>query len=149
MWNPNIKVIHITKLMQMIFNAWFGYFEYVGYLPSGTMLIVVNQCLDLITINFNWSTRPWSIVQQEISSTKLHKTLLTRSVSHSTFSIHCRNFFLHLGCIFTFLETIKHNMQKILLFSSIVNIKMAIQKSTNFDKFLKNARWYDSCHNTI
>ena len=47
-----------------------------------------SQCLDFIAIN-NWSTRPWSIVQQEISSTKLHKPLLTRSISHSTFSIHC------------------------------------------------------------
>ena len=30
-----------------------------------------SQCLDLIAINFNWSTRPWSIVQGEISSMKL------------------------------------------------------------------------------
>ena len=47
----------------MIFNAWFGYFEYVGYLPRGITLIVLNYCFDLIAINFNWSTRPWSIVQ--------------------------------------------------------------------------------------
>ena len=33
MWNPNIKAIHIPKLVQMIFTAWFGYFEYVGELP--------------------------------------------------------------------------------------------------------------------
>ena len=33
MWNPNIKVINITKLVQMIFKALFGYFEYVGLSP--------------------------------------------------------------------------------------------------------------------
>ena len=30
--NPN-KVINITKLMQMIFNTWFEYFEYISYIP--------------------------------------------------------------------------------------------------------------------
>ena len=42
MWNPNIKAINITKMVQMIFNAWFGYFEYVNYLLSGITLIVSN-----------------------------------------------------------------------------------------------------------
>ena len=41
-WNTNIKVIHITKMVQMIFNTWFGYFEYVGYLPRGIKLTVLN-----------------------------------------------------------------------------------------------------------
>ena len=36
---PNIKAINITKLVQMIFSAWSGYFEYVGYLPHGITLI--------------------------------------------------------------------------------------------------------------
>ena len=38
MWNPNIKVTDITKLVQIIFNAWFEYFEYVGSLPRGVTL---------------------------------------------------------------------------------------------------------------
>ena len=59
-----------------------GYFEYVDYLPYGTTLIVLNYCFDLMAINFNWSTQPWSIVQREISSTKLHRRLLTGSISH-------------------------------------------------------------------
>ena len=42
MWNPNSKVINITKLVQMIFNAWLGYFKYVGYLPGGITLTVLN-----------------------------------------------------------------------------------------------------------
>ena len=46
-----------------------------------------SQRLDLIAVNVSWSARPWSIVQQEISSTKLHKPLLTHSISHRAFSI--------------------------------------------------------------
>ena len=126
MWNPNIKTIRITKLMQMIFNAWFGYFKYVSYFLRSIMLIVLNYCFNLIAINFNWSTWLWSIVQWKISSTKLCKPVLTRSISHSTFSIQCTNLFVRFSCIFTFLEIIKHNMLKMLLFSSIFNIKMAV-----------------------
>ena len=59
-----------------------------------------------------------------------HKTLLTRSISHNTFSIHCTNHFL---CF----EMVKHNMLKMLIISSIFNIKMATQKFTNFDIFFK------------
>ena len=55
-------------------------------------------------INFNCSTRLWSIVQWEISSTKLQKPLLTCSISHSTFSIHCTNLFL---CSVVFLPFLK------------------------------------------
>ena len=85
-----------------------------------------------VTINFNWSPQLGSNVQQEISNTKLHKPLLTQLIDHITFSVHCLNLFL---CVSTFLQIIEHNMLKVLLFSSIFNIKMAIQKFTNFDKF--------------
>ena len=61
----------------MIFTAWFWYFEYFDYLPWGIKLIVFNECLNLISINFNWSARPWNMVQQEVSSMKLCKPLLT------------------------------------------------------------------------
>ena len=144
--DPNIKASNITKLVQMIFSAWFGYFEYVGYLPCGIILIVLNECLDWISINFNWSTRLWSIVQREIFSTKLRKPLLTCSISHSTFSIHCTNLFLCFSCVFTFLEIIKHNMPKCCFFSSIFNIKMATQKSTNFDVFFKCTLIWQQSH---
>ena len=42
MWNPNIKEINITRLVLMIFKAWFGYFKYVGYLLCGITLIALN-----------------------------------------------------------------------------------------------------------
>lgn len=32
MWKLYIKVTNITKIVQIIFNAWFRCFEYVGYL---------------------------------------------------------------------------------------------------------------------
>ena len=131
---PQTKVIKtIAKLLQMIFNAWFGYFEYTGYLQPGVTLVILNKYLDLIATNFNCSTWPRSIGQQEISSQNLYKPLLTHSISHSTFSIHWTNLFffqLHF-----YLSWIKHNILKMLLFSSIFNIKMATQKFTNFDFF--------------
>ena len=37
MWNPNIKEMNITTLVQVIFNTWF---EYVGYLPCGIMFLI-------------------------------------------------------------------------------------------------------------
>ena len=84
-------------------------------------------------------------IQWEVSSPEFASHFDT-SVSHSTFSIHCRNLTLHFSCIFTFLEIIKHNMQKMLLFFSF-NIKMTTQKFNSLDFF--NAYWYDSCHNTV
>ena len=116
----------------MIFNTWFGYFDYVGYLPHGIRLIVLNYYFDLIAINFTWSTRPLEHrparnLQQEISQ-----------IIFNTFdqSLHLRHtlhkFFVHFSCVFTFLEIMKHNMTKMLLFSSIFITKMATQKLTNF-----------------
>ena len=49
MWDPNITVINIPKLVQMIFNAWFWYFEYIGYLLYGIILIVLNVLIWLLS----------------------------------------------------------------------------------------------------
>ena len=76
-----------------------------------------------------------SIVQWEISSMKLRKPLLT--FSHSIFSIHCANLFLHFSCIFTFLEIIKHNMLKMLHIFFHLQYQWLYKKFTNFDVFLK------------
>ena len=129
MWNPNIKVINITKLVQIIFNAWCGYFEYVSYLPRGLTLIVLNYCLNLIAINFNWSIWPLNIIQQEIYSMKLHKLLLTCLLSHSTLSTHYTSLFLCFSCVFTFLEIIKHTMLKCCFFLSYSLLKWLPPKS--------------------
>ena len=87
------SIFHEIKDTLFIFTSdyWFGYFECVGCLPHGVMTIVLNYCLCSKAANCNWSTRPWSILQQEISNTELRRPLWTHSVSHSTFSIHYTN----------------------------------------------------------
>ena len=69
-----------------------------------------------------------------------HETLQTTfdTFDHSQ-HLFCtlHNFFLHISCVFTFLEIIKYNMPKCYIFSSIFNIKMATHKFTNFDGFFK------------
>ena len=42
MWNLDIKVIDITKLVQIILITWFGYFEYVDSLSCGIVSIILN-----------------------------------------------------------------------------------------------------------
>ena len=137
MWKLDIKhqSNEHNQALQMIFSTWLGYFECVGYLPCGIMLIALNYCLDLIFINFTWFTPPWRIVQwkspAQISSV-FCKPLLTCLISHSTFSIHKPFFFLRFSCIFTFLKIMKHNMPKIFLLSSIFTKFLATQKFTTF-----------------
>lgn len=105
----------------MIFNAWFGYFQDVGYLLRGITLTVLN----LITINFNWSTWTWSIIQGENLQYDLHK-LLTLSPHSAQIFVFQLHFYLFWN---------KHNMLK-MLFSSIFNIKIATQKLPILIKFL-------------
>ena len=57
---------------------------------------------------------------------------------HLPHTLHKSFFFF---CIFNFLEIMKHNMPKCLIFSSIFNIKMNVK----IHQFFLNACWYDSC----
>ena len=54
-------------------------------------LFSINVCL--IAINLNQSTQLWSIIEWEISSTKLCKPHLTLLIHHSTFPTGCTNLF--------------------------------------------------------
>ena len=132
MRNPNMKAIHITKLVRMIFNAWFGYFEYVGYLPHGITLILLNYCFNLIGINFNWST-----YREALSSEKSPSWNITNHFWHirsvTAPSPHAAQIFFYVS-VFTFLEIINIICRKCCFFSSLFNITMATQKFTNFDK---------------
>ena len=134
MWNPNIKVIHITKLVQMIFNAWFGYFQYVDCLPRGVTLILLNLLFwfDRYQLQLVYPTvqhRPARNLQHKASQTTFDMFDQSQHLLHT---LH--KSFLCFTCVFTFLEIIKHNMLK-MLFSPIFSIKMTIQKFTSFDKF--------------
>ena len=113
---PKHQVMTITKLVQMIFNVRCGYFMCVDSLSRG-INTDSSQSLNMISVNFNWSTRPWTIIQREIFSTKLQKPFLTISISHSTPPHTVLILFFCFSCVFTFLETRKHNMPKLLLFS--------------------------------
>ena len=71
-----------------------------------------------------------------------HKTLQTTfdTFSQSLHLLHIlhKSFVcLFSSCIFAFFEIIKHNMPKMLLFSSIFSIKMTTQKFINFGNFFK------------
>ena len=79
---PNIKVINIIKLVQMIFNAWFGYFEYMHM--AERWLFSVNVFIWLLSTPNGPPHHGAS--SKEISSMKHHKLLLTCSISYSTFS---------------------------------------------------------------
>ena len=71
------------------------------------MQLIISQCI----------RQPHSreLFGQNVNSTKkVCKPLLTRSISHSPFSIYCANHFLHFSCIFIFLKIIKHNTLKML-----------------------------------
>ena len=80
-------------------------------------------------------------IQHETSQTNFDTALC-----HSTFSIHCTNLFLHFSCVFTFLEIIKHNMPKMLLFFLPSSIFKWLHKNSPMLIFFLNARWYDNCH---
>ena len=52
MMNPNIKMINKTKLVQMIFNTWFEYFEYADHILQGiTLTVPINVSI--------WSLLTW------------------------------------------------------------------------------------------
>ena len=59
----------------MIFNTWFGYFEYVGYLPRGVTLIVISQltsrfdCYQLQLVHPTVEHHPARNFQHETSQT--------------------------------------------------------------------------------
>lgn len=97
-------------LMQIIFKTWFIYFVYAVHIPSYNG--DYSQVMSRFDLDLNWSTRPWSSVQQEIFSSKLHKPLLACLTRHSSFSIKCK-FFLRLSRIFIFLK----KLPKMLLIS--------------------------------
>ena len=121
MWKPNIKVINITGLVQKMFSAWFGYFEYVSYLLRGIMLIVLN----VSSWSLSTSTGPPNggalsskkSLAQNLANHFWHIGSVTAPSPYTA-----KIFFEGFSCAFIFLEIIKHNMLKhcFLLSSSIL-----------------------------
>ena len=127
-------MITITKWVQMIFKTWFGYLEQV---MLKCWLFSINVLIWSLSTSTGLRDWWWSIVQQGISSMKLRKPLwhvqsvtvpspytffffgssciFTFSVSFLTLPF-TPNSFLCFSCVFTFLEIIKPNMPKALLF---------------------------------
>ena len=113
MGNPSIKVINITKLVQMIFIAWRGYFEYVSYLLRGIDMIVLNVLIWSLSTSIGISNWASSIEKSTAWNFANHFDMFDLVI----FFIHCTNlFFLRFSCVFTFVEIIKHNMPKMLPF---------------------------------
>ena len=139
MWNTNIKAINVTKLVQVIFNTWFAYFEYVTYLPRGVTEIVLSLCPHFIAISFNRCTRIWSIVQQEISGTNLRQPLLTHLINQSTLSKHCTNLYFVIQLCFHLYWPLFMICWKCCLFLPFSILKWLYKNSPLLISFLKNA----------
>ena len=129
--------------MQVMFRAWFRYFEYFGCLSHGMMLMVLNYC--------NWSTWPWSIMQQEkISSVKLGQPLWhVWSVTAPSPNIAQILFFLAFQlCFYLCWNNKAWYAKKCCFFPSIFSLKTATQNSLILILFF-NARliWQLSQYN--
>ena len=73
--------LDLDVLSMLAASCWYN----IHYSP----LLSLFDCCQL-----HWSTWLWNVIQWEISSTKLCKPLLTPSISHRTFFIHCTNLFV-------------------------------------------------------
>ena len=106
------QMINIVKVVGMIFNAWYGYFEYIGYLSHGIALIFLNVLI--WSLSTSTSTGVWSIVQWQISSMR-NFTNHSWYIGSSTAPSPCTAHFFAFQ-FFTFLEIINYNMLKALHF---------------------------------
>lgn len=133
-WNPNIKAINKLKLMQMIFNAWFRYLPFFAWCNIDcSQLMFWSNCYQLQLVYPNLGA-----LSSQKSPAWNCKPLLDR---------HSRNLFafqLH----FYISVAIKHNLPKMLLFSSLWILKWLQKKSPILIHFLKctliwQLSWYN------
>ena len=126
-WNPKIRVINITKLAQMIFNFWFGYFElWYNLNCSQLMSWSLSTLTDLLKCRALYSekSQAWNFAN--------HSSHVQLS-QHFLHTLH-RSFFLHFSVFLHFLKWKSIVYWKCHL-PSIFNIKMTAQKFTSFDVF--------------
>ena len=102
MWNPSIKAMNTTKLVQITSNAWFGDL-WVCQLSPAWRNTDCSQCLDLIAVNFHWQAWQWSPVQQEISRVKCQSQHLIHTLQKSLILLYCFLLFIVSFCCCCFL----------------------------------------------
>ena len=146
MWNWNIKAINIMSgandFQHLVWVFWVCQLYTVWYNSACSQLI---SQFDHHQHQLAYPTVAYCPVRN--LQLKTLQTAFHTFHQSQHLPTHCTHLFLHFSCVFTFLEIIKHMMPRMLLFF-IFNIKIAIQKFTNFDVFLK-ACWCDSSHNNF
>ena len=140
-WNWNIEVMNISTLVQMIFDTWFGW---VCWLFSVNVLIWL--------LSTSTSLPDHGVSPSEITPARNVASCFWHVQSVPAPSLYTAQLFFWVSVAFLpFLKWQNIECQKILLFPSIFNIKIATQKFTGFDNFFKTSHWfdwYDGCHNT-
>ena len=135
MWNPNIKMINIpgwyTWFSTLDLKTWFWvcWLCPMWYNVDYSQLMSRFVCYQLPLVYPTVEHRPARNLQHETSQTTCDMFDQSQQFLHKLHKA-----FLCFSCVFSFLELIKHNMPKMLLFF-IFNIKMATQKFSNFILF--------------
>ena len=137
--NPNIKVINIARLVQVTFKAWFGCFDYSGYLLGGkhwcSQWVSGLDCHQPLYLTTEYCL-VWNL-QHETSQTTFDMFHQSWHLLHTEDKLFAPFFFfLHCNYVLTFLEIMKHNMPKCCFFS-LFNIKNGYIKIHQFDVFSK------------
>ena len=116
--DPDNKVINLTKLVQIIFSAWCGYFEYVSYLPHGITLIVLKVLIWLLLISTDLPLLGMSPSKKSQSWNFAKRFLHFLHIQNKSFFLH---FSLH--CL------IKIVTLKMLLFSLLSSVLKCLHKN--------------------
>ena len=133
---------------QLASSDWYKWFPMldlsIGYLSHKIMLImliILNECLNLISINFNWSPKSWSSKKSPGQNFTNHFWYSQFIVVTSPYTVQ----FILCVCMFQlyfiFLEIIKHNMPKMSLLP--YSILKWLHKNSQILIFF-NAHWYGS-----
>lgn len=111
--------------MQMILNIiWI-----LGIWNLSHHMIILNILICLLS-NFQWSTRPRSIVQQQISRMELRKPFLTRLFFHNTICRNYTNIFFSLKNFTKIKDVYAFYLMSKMLFSTMLESR---NKCANFD----------------
>ena len=144
-WSPNIEMINITKLVQMIFSTWYGCSEYVDYLRHGDCSQLLSHFNDFLF------QVVCPIVEHRLARNLQHKTLQTTFNTFDQSQHLCptwhKSFCMFQLC-FSFFVIIKQTMPKMLLFFLPPSVLKWLHKNSPIlISFFFHVHWYDSSHN--